>query len=189
MSNKSLTADFPQEHFTPREMMKMALCIAFCAVSAFISFPLPFTPGLVTALTIALTVTALVLPPRLVFITVASYLFLGAIGLPIYPGGVGGLGRLFGPTAGFYIGWPFVCAIVSMLKGSAINFRRYALVSVLAGVPLTYVGGIISMMLVLQLDLWQSLAMAVVPFIPGDILKALLAAFIGYRVNRALANR
>ncbi|MBQ1920722.1 MAG: biotin transporter BioY, partial [Selenomonas sp.] len=101
----------------------------------------------------------------------------------------GGLGRLFGPTAGFYIGWPFVCALVSLLKGSAINFRRYALVSVLAGVPLTYVGGIISMMLVLQLDLWQSLAMAVVPFIPGDILKALLAAFIGYRVNRALADR
>ena len=54
-------------------MVKMALCIAFCCVSAFISFPLPFTPGLVTALTIALTVTALVLPPQLTFIAVAAY--------------------------------------------------------------------------------------------------------------------
>ncbi len=189
MSDKALTAEIPQEHFTPREMMKMALCIAFCAVSAFISFPLPFTPGLVTALTIALTVTALVLPPRLVFITVSSYLFLGAIGLPIYPGGAGGLGRILGPTGGFYIGWPFVCALVSLLKGSAISLRRYTLVSVIVGVPLTYVGGLISMMLVLQLDLWQGLAMAVFPYIPGDIFKALLAAFIGYRVNKALPLR
>ena len=178
-----------REHFTVREMMKMALCVAFCCVSAFISFPLPFTPGLVTALTVALTVTALVLPPRLVFITVASYVFLGAIGLPIYPGGVGGLGRILGPTGGFYLGWPFVCMIVSWLKGSKINFRRYALVSVLAGVPLTYVGGLISMMLVMQVGLWQGLTMAVFPFIPGDIMKALLAAFIAVRVNKMLEKR
>lgn len=178
-----------REHFTVREMMKMALCVAFCCVSAFISFPLPFTPGLVTALTVALTVTALVLPPRLVFITVASYVFLGAIGLPIYPGGVGGLGRILGPTGGFYLGWPIVCMMVSWLKGSRISFRRYALVSVLAGVPLTYVGGLISMMLVLQVDLWQGLTMAVFPFIPGDIMKSLLAAFIAVRVNKMLEKR
>lgn len=178
-----------QEHLTVREMMKMALCVAFCCVSAFISFPLPFTPGLVTALTVALTVTALVLPPRLVFITVASYVFLGAIGLPVFPGGVGGLGRLLGPTGGFYIGWPFVCMIVSWLKGKNINFRRYALVAVLAGVPLTYVGGLASMMLVMQVGLWQGLIMAVFPFIPGDIMKALLAAFIAVRVNKMLEKR
>ena len=47
--------------FTVRDMTKMAVCLAFCMVSAFISFPLPMTPGLVTALTIALDVTAFVL--------------------------------------------------------------------------------------------------------------------------------
>ena len=189
MLRKEVALEMPKEHFTVQDMMKMALCIAFCAVSAFISFPLPFTPGLVTALTVALTVTALVLPPKLTFIAVASYVFLGCIGLPIYPGGVGGLGRLLGPTGGFYIGWPFVCALVSWIKGRRINFCRYALVSVLVGVPLTYAGGIISMMMVLQVDLWQGLTMAVFPFIPGDILKALLAAFIGMRVNKMFEHR
>ena len=77
----------PEEKFTVRQMTKMALCLAFCCVSAFISFPLPFTPGLVTALTVALTVTALVLPPKLTFITIAAYVFLGAVGLPVFPGG------------------------------------------------------------------------------------------------------
>ena len=178
----------PEEKFTVRQMTKMALCLAFCCVSAFISFPLPFTPGLVTALTVALTVTALVLSPKLTFITIAAYVFLGAVGLPVFPGGMGGLGRLLGPTGGFYFGWPFVCLLVSLLKGKAVGFRRYALVAVLVGVPLTYVGGLISMMLVMQVGLWQGLIMAVFPFIPGDIMKALLAAFIGVRVNKMLAN-
>lgn len=179
----------PKERFQVQDLTKMALCMAFCCVAAFISFPLPFTPGLVTALTIAIGVTALVLPPNLAFVAVASYVFLGAVGLPLFPGGVGGLGRLLGPTGGFYFGWPIVCWLQSRLKGKQINFRRYALVTVGIGVPLTYVGGLISMMLVMQVDLWQGLVMAVFPFIPGDIMKALLAAFIGARVNTMLNNR
>lgn len=71
--------------FTVRDMTKMAVCLAFCMVSAFISFPLPMTPGLVTALTIALDVTAFVLSPKLTFITVVAYVVLGAVGLPIFP--------------------------------------------------------------------------------------------------------
>ena len=39
---------------TARDMTKIALCVAFCCVTAYISFPLPFTPGMVTALTLAL---------------------------------------------------------------------------------------------------------------------------------------
>lgn len=183
---RNAVMEMPREHFTVREMTKMALCVAFCGAAALISFPLPFTPGLVTALTVALTVTALVLPPRLAFIAVAAYVFLGAIGLPILPGGTGGLGRILGPTGGFYIGWPFVCMVESWLKGKNIDFRRYALVAVLVGVPLTYVGGLISMMAVMQVGLWEGLTMAVFPFIPGDIMKALLAAFIAVRVNAML---
>lgn len=176
--------------FTVRDMTKMAVCLAFCMVSAFISFPLPMTPGLVTALTIALDVTAFVLSPKLTFITVLAYVILGAIGLPMFPGGTGGLGRLLGPTGGFYIGWPFVCAIVSVLaKRKAMTFRWYALVAVVVGIPLTYVGGILSMMIVMQIDLGKALMMAAVPFIPGDIMKALLAAFIGVRVNKMLARQ
>ena len=174
--------------FSVRNLTKMAVCLAFCIVSAFISFPLPMTPGLVTALTIALDVTAFVLSPQLTFVVVVAYVFLGAVGLPIYPGGVGGLGRLFGPTGGFYIGWPFVSAILSWaVHRHRCSFRWYALTAIVLGVPLTYVGGIIGMMQVMQITLYEALAMAALPFIPGDIMKALLAAFIGVRVNKMLA--
>ena len=175
--------------FNVRNLTKMALCMAFCIVSGFISFPLPFTPGLVTALTVALTVTALVLPPKLTFIIVAAYVFICCCGLPIFPGGVGGLGRILGPTGGFYLGWPIVCFIESCVKGKSIDLRRYLIAAIVFGVPLTYVGGLISMMYVMKVGLLEGIMMAVVPFVIGDILKGILAAFIGFRVNKMLANR
>ena len=160
--------DMPKAGFTVQDMTRMAICLAFCCATAFISFPLPFTPGLVTALTIGIGLTALVLPPKLAFITLASYVFLGAIGLPIFPGGVGGMGRLLGPTAGFYFGWPLVCFLQSYFKGQAVSFRRYALVTVL------------------QVGWYEGFMMAVAPFVFGDVLKALLAAFLGVRINKML---
>ena len=177
-----------EQHFSARAVTKIALCVAFCCVTAWFSFPLPFTPGLVTALTMALGLAAFVLTPKETFVAVSVYLLLGICGLPVFTGGTSGLGRILGPTGGFWIVWLLVYPLVSALKGAIPNFRRYALVDVVVGMPLTYVGGLISMMLVMQVGLWQGLIMAVFPFIPGDIMKALLAAFIGVRVNKMLAN-
>ena len=39
------------------------------------------------------------------------------------------------------------------------------------------------MLLLLNIDLWQALVMAVFPFIPGDIMKAFAAAWIGVKLN------
>ena len=178
--------DLPKAGFSVQDMTRMAICLAFCCVTAFITFPLPFTPGLVTALTIGISLTALVLPPKLAVITIAAYLFLGAVGLQIYPGGVGGLGRLMGARAGFYFGWPIVCFLQSYFKGREASFLRYSMTTVLIGVPLTYVGGLVSMMVVLKVGFYEALMLAVVPFIFGDVLKALLAAWLGVKVNQII---
>ena len=114
------------------------------------------------------------------------YLLLGICGLPVFTGGTSGLGRILGPTGGFWIVWLLVYPLVSALKGATPNFRRYALVDIVVGMPLTYLGGMASMMLVLDITLWQAVMMAVVPFIPGDILKCLAAAALGVRVNNML---
>ena len=53
-----------EQHFSARAVTKIALCVAFCCVTAWFSFPLPFTPGLVTALTMALGLAAFVLTPK-----------------------------------------------------------------------------------------------------------------------------
>ena len=58
--------------------------------------------------------------------------------------------------------------------------------AVLIGVPLTYVGGLISMMVVLKVGFYEGLMLAVVPFLFGDVLKALLAAWLGVKVNQII---
>jgi biotin transport system substrate-specific component len=169
-----------------KKITMVAMCVAFCCVSAYITFPLPFTPGMVTAVTLAFGVTALVLPPKETALAICLYLALGAIGIPVLPGGTAGLGRILGPTGGFYLAWPVAYYLVSLLKGRSISFKRYAMMNIVIGIPLTYLGGLISMMLLMDVDLMAGLAMAVLPFIPGDVMKSLGAAFLGVKVNEML---
>lgn len=168
-----------------RLLTKISLCVALNCVASFIAFPLPFTPGLVTALTLTLSLTAFLLPPKETFIVIAIYILLGAVGVPVFAGGQG-LARLLSPVGGFYFAWLIAFPLLSLTKGSAIDFKRYALADVLIAVPITYLGGVLSMMLVGEMSLSQALTAAVLPFIPGDVMKACAAAWLGVKLNRAL---
>lgn len=167
-----------------QKMTKMALCIALCCVAAYISIPLPFTTVMITALTLVMNLTAFILGPRETFVVLFGYTLLGCIGLPVFVGGTAGVGKLFGPTGGFILVFIIAYPIVSWLKGKENSFKRFILTAVFVGIPLTYIGGLTSMMLLMDINLWQALVMAVFPFIPGDVLKAVLAAFLGVKLNK-----
>jgi len=171
-----------------RDLTKMSMCVALCCVTAYISFPLPFTPGMVTALTFALSLTAYLLPPKQTFTVILIYILLGAVGLPVFAGG-SGLGRLLGPAGGFYFAWLVAYAFLSRFKGEIPNLKRYFLANLLIAVPITYAGGLISMILVLDVNFFEAMTMAVLPFIPGDILKAFAAAILGVKLQKSLGGR
>ena len=168
-----------------RELTKMSVCVALNCVAAYISFPLPFTPGMVTALTFTLSLTAYLLSPRRTFIVIAVYILLGTAGLPVLGGGQS-LSRLIGPTGGFYFAWLVAYPLLSAAKGAIPNVKRYVLMNVAIAVPITYAGGLASMMFMLDVTLWQALTMAVLPFIPGDVLKAAAASIVGVKLQKFL---
>ncbi len=167
-----------------RELTKMSLLVALCCVAGDIVFPLPFTPGMVTALTIVMSLAAYILTPRQTFTVIALYLLLGAAGLPIFAG-TGGIGRLVSPVGGFYFAWLIAFPLLSFFKGAEVNFKRYLALNILIAIPVTYAGGLISMMALMEISLWQAATMAVFPFIFGDVLKAAAAAFLAVRLNSA----
>lgn len=171
-----------------RDLTKIAMCVALCCVTAYISFPLPFTPGYVTALTFALSLSAYILTPRQTFTVVLIYILMGAVGLPVFATGEG-LSRLIGPAGGFYFAWLVAYPLLSLAKGAIPNFKRYAVTNILIAVPITYVGGLASMMLVLDVNFFQALTMAVLPFVFGDVMKATAAAFLGVKVQKVLGGR
>ena len=168
-----------------RVLTKMSMCVALCCVTAYISFPLPFTPGMVTALTFALSLTAYLLTPRQTFIVILVYILLGAVGLPVFASGQG-LSRLLGPAGGFYFAWLVAYPLLSFFKGATANFKRYMATNILIAMPITYAGGLASMIILLDVNLWQALTMAVLPFIPGDIMKATAAALLGVKIKKIL---
>ena len=171
-----------QKDLKASELAKMAMCVAMCCVTSFIVFPLPFTPGMVTALTLAMSLTAYILTPKQTFFVILVYLLLGVAGLPIFAG-TGGVGRLLSPVGGFYFAWLVAFPALSFCKGDKTNFKRYLLANIFIAIPITYVGGVISMVLFMQITLWQALTMAVLPFVFGDVLKAAAAAFLGVKLN------
>ena len=169
-----------------KELTKMSICIAIICVSAYISFPLPFTPTMITAQTIAINLVALILTPKQSFLVVLLYIFLGAFGLPVFSGGTGGFGKLFGPTGGFIIGFLVIAPLISYLKGKNNSFKRYLFVTIFVGMIVLYAVGAVYMSIVQKISIIAALSIAVFPFIFGDILKCFLSSFIAVKLNKAL---
>ena len=91
--------------FTAQAMAKMAMCVALISIGGYIAFPTPFSPVMVTATTFALGITALILPPKQAFVAVLVWILLGTVGAPVFSGGQGGIGKLLGPSGGFFLGF------------------------------------------------------------------------------------
>ena len=164
----------------------MALCIALICVSAYIAIPVPFMAPL-TMQTFVMCLAALVLTPRQTAVVLVGYTVLGALGLPAFAGGVGGLGNI-GPRGGFFIGFLLAYTLMSMLKGREPSFARYALVGTLVSVPVTYLIATL-WLTVLFGDKFAGIVaafMALVQYIPGDLIKAVAAAALGVTLNRRL---
>ena len=139
-----------------RNLTKMALCVALLAISSYLAFP---------------------------FLVLLAWMIIGAIGVPVLPGGSAGLGRLVGPTGGFYVAFAIAAWLMSKLLNGSNSFKRMVFLGIAVGMPVIYVGGCISMYLVAHMGVWATLVAAVFPFIFGDIVKVVVGAFLATRIN------
>jgi biotin transport system substrate-specific component len=118
-----------------------------------------------------------------------------ALGLPVLAGGRGGLGVFVGPTAGFLIGWlpaAFVTGlVVERMRALPVGVAA-GLGAVLGGIVVMYAFGIVGFYLVKNAglgpdDARMSLGKATLimaPFIPGDMIKAVLAGILTRTIAR-----
>lgn len=119
----------------------------------------------------------------------AALLFVGlvALGLPLLSGGRGGLGLFSAPTAGFLIGFPvaaFVTGLVTeRLRGMAVGWAA-GIAAALGGIVVLYIFGISGLAIVLGRSVPEA-ALLVTAFIPGDVIKAVLAGLITAALYRA----
>lgn len=166
------------------EMTKMALMVAMNCVSAYIIIPLPFSLSPLALQTLIVNLTGYVLNAKQAFMTMLVYLLVGLAGVPVFTGGSAGPGKLFGPTGGYIIGFLVTAVFLAYFKGEKYNFKRYALLGCVIGIPLIYVFGVVQLKLITGMSWDKAILTGALPFIPLDIVKCLAAAVIAGPINR-----
>ena len=149
----------------------------FVAAAAQIVIPLPFTPVPISGVTFAVLLVGASYGAARGGITLAFYLLLGLLGASVFaPGETEGLARILGPTGGYLLSYPLVAWLTGRLAERRWD-RRFssAALAMLAGSALIYAIGLPWLAVALGTGLRETLALGLLPFIPGDLLKLALA--------------
>lgn len=152
---------------------------ALMAVGAVISVPVgPLSPVPVSLQTMFVMLAGLILGPRGGALAVLLYLAAGAIGLPVFVGGKSGLAPFLGPTGGFLIGFIPTAICCGFAKSEPVKPYRILLAYCAVATAITLALGTAQLAFLLKISLGKALAVGVVPFLPGAVLKCLGAASI-----------
>lgn len=174
-----------------RTIVRAALFAALiAALGLFPRVDVPIAAGVpITAQTLGVILAGMLLGARVGAAAVLLFLFVVALGAPLLSGGRGGIGVFFGPTAGYLVGWVFGAAAVGFLMQrlpiSSI-FIRALIASLIGGVVVIYMFGIPYLAFAARLTLDKAFLAGAV-FLPGDVLKSILAALVAksYFASRA----
>lgn len=160
----------------------LALCALFSAlmaVCAWLSVPLFGVP--VTLQTFAIFLALLTLGGKYGSISVAVYLCLGGVGLPVFSGFHGGIGAFFGATGGFL--WGLLAAALLFWLITALFGDKFRLIAVITGLILCYACGAAWFSQVYT-GSENPILLTVLPFILPDGIKIGLAWVIARRLRR-----
>ena len=167
-----------------RQLVLAALFAALTAVCSQIQIPLPMIP--INLALFAVHLCGALLGAKWGALSMAVYALLGAVGVPVFAGFGSGPAVLFGKTGGYILGYILCAALVGLLsRRLGFTFPKLCL-SMAVGVIVCYVFGTAWFMVISGLNLATSLSYCVLPFLPGDAVKILLAAFLALRLRKPL---
>lgn len=153
---------------------------------------LGFVPVPITLQTLGVMLAGALLGPIRGMLSSLIVVVLSLAGLPMLAGGRGGFGVLLGPTGGYLIGWIFGSLVIGALfkfwvlrQQSQASKIVTALISVLiGGIGVIYLFGVPWTAAVTGLSLATS-AVGSLTFIPGDLVKVVVAALVAVTVHRS----
>lgn len=167
---------------TPKNTYRLcmiALCVAVISILAQFSIPLPFGVPL-TLQNFGIILTAILLGKKDGTIAVCVYLILGLTGLPVFSNFRSGIHVLFSPTGGYLIGYPIMSYLIGY--GSDQNKKKFFFL----GYLLDYLLGLLMFCYLTSSTITTGLFICVIPFLPTDILKALLAYTTAHQIKKRL---
>ena len=178
---------------TIQDITHIGIFTALTAIGAFISIPLGPVP--ITLQTFFVLLAGIILGSKKAMLSQIVYLLLGLAGLPIFANFTGGVQAVVKPSFGFLIG----CVIAAYCVGKFMENKSITTInmslSVLMGTIIIYAAGlpymyyILNIMLDSNLSIMKILQIGMLIFIPGDVLKAVIAVFVGKKLQGKLPNK
>jgi len=156
-------------------------------LSAQVKVPLPWTPVPITMQTFFVLLAGILLGRRWGGVSQIIYVGIGVLGIPWFTGGIGGYGIIFGPTGGYLIGFIIAAFFLGYVIDTYVHRRNFVsilLLMLFATFFLIYIPGLIQLGFYFYLikgsfpGLSSLLMMGFFPFIPGAIIKVVLASAV-----------
>lgn len=169
-----------------RRTVLTAVFTALIAASSFFTIPVGPVPIVLTTMFVVLS--GMLGGPWIGLSSVATYLILGIIGLPVFAGGTAGIAKVMGPTGGFLAGYLLAALAGGLMfnpneessRGGRILLS--ALSALVAG-ALIYLPGLPWLKYSLSMEWSAALQAGLIPFIPGFIIKSAAAAALGFSLK------
>lgn len=169
---------------TTYQMAVTALMAAVLCVIGPLSVPIGAIPISLSNFVISLTVW--LLGPKFGTLSVAIYLALGAVGMPVFSGYGGGLAKLAGPTGGYLIGYLAMALIGGLFVEKSKGNPVISGIGLVLGVAVSYVFGTAWFVFQMGCELSYALAVCVYPFIAFDLAKVIIACVVGALLRKRL---
>lgn len=164
---------------TTKQMALIGVMTAVTCILGPIAIPLPISPVPISFTNLAIYLTVYVLGMKAGTISYLVYLLVGFAGLPVFSGFTGGVGKLAGPTGGYLAGFIFMAVIAGW---TIDHFHGKYLIHVLGmaiGTMVCYVFGTVWLAWQLGISFTAGLGVGVLPYLPGDAAKIILAVLVG----------
>jgi biotin transport system substrate-specific component len=161
--------------------LSIVVGVVMMSLLAQIAIPLPWTPVPITGQTFGVAFTALLWGRNRALASVLAYLSIGALGAPVFALGKSGL--MMGPTMGYLVGMVFASYWMGLLSdlGWTRTFGR-TWVAAISGSVITFAFGLLVLSAFIPAK--ALFVSGLLPFLPGDAIKCLLAAFTVTQAQR-----
>lgn len=159
----------------------VVLGVVLISVLAQVAIPLPWTPVPITGQTFGVALMSLTWGRKRGLAVLAAYLSLGSLGLPIFAAGKSGL--ILGPTSGYLVGMLIASYWMGFFadRGWTKSYLHSWLAAVTGSVIIFSFGVAV---LALYVPANQLLMSGVIPFLPGDVLKTILASAMASKTRK-----
>ena len=162
----------------------IGLFTAFLCILGPIAIILPFSPVPLSLGTLGVLLACLLLGTKNGLFCTILYLILGFVGLPVFTGFTGGVGKLLGPTGGYLLGYLFLASVGGYL---AECWKKNLLLQVLGlflGMCCCYLLGTLWLMFQADMNIQTALWAGVIPYVPFDICKIAGAVLLSKEFDR-----